>query len=116
MKRVFRPLFGLLLALVLTVTAQSMAVARTSASPTGELVLCTGTGPVTIQVDAEGNPTGPAHICPDCAMSLFQMEFSAPDVVRDTVWTGLSLRPESQTDQLFLSETRATARAPPVVI
>ena len=71
MRRILRPYLGLLLALMLALTGQSMAMARGASSPVGEMELCTGTGPITILVDENGQPTGPAHICPDCALSLF---------------------------------------------
>ncbi|MCV2894386.1 hypothetical protein [Lentibacter sp. XHP0401] len=56
---------------VLVLTGHAMAEARTMTNAAGEMVLCTGTGPITILVDAEGKPTGPPHICPDCALALF---------------------------------------------
>lgn len=64
------PLFALALALLLVLTAQSMAVARGTPGAAGSIVLCTGTGPVTILTDAEGQPLAPAHVCPDCTLSL----------------------------------------------
>ena len=54
---------------VLVLTAQSMAVARGTAMSVGQIVLCTGTGPITVNVDKNGQPVGSAHICPDCALS-----------------------------------------------
>ena len=65
-----RPFAAIALALLLVVTAQSMAVARGMPGAAGSVVLCTGSGPVTILTDAEGQPIGPAHICPDCALAL----------------------------------------------
>jgi hypothetical protein len=70
MSRMHRPLAAIVLALLLVFTAQSMAVARGMAGPAAAVVLCTGTGPVTILTDADGQPVGPAHICPDCTLSL----------------------------------------------
>src|SRR6056297_1935912 len=58
------------LAFVLTFTGQSMALARTAPDPAGQMVLCTGSGPVTVLLDAEGQPTGAVHVCPDCTLSL----------------------------------------------
>lgn len=54
---------------VLALTAQSMAVARGTAMSAGQIVLCTGTGPVVVDVDKDGQPVDPAHICPECAVS-----------------------------------------------
>lgn len=59
-----------MLAVLLALTSVQMAVARGSAAPAGTMVLCVGGGVVTVSVDAEGNPTGPVHLCPDCVMSL----------------------------------------------
>lgn len=73
-----RPLATLLFALCFVLTAQAMAVARGQTSATGEMVICTGAGVVTVAVDADGNPTGPAHICPDCALSLIAAAPAAP--------------------------------------
>lgn len=71
MTRVTRPFAGILLALVLVLTGQSMAMARGAPGPAGEMVICTGQGIVSITVDENGDPVGPPHICPDCALSLF---------------------------------------------
>lgn len=59
------------LALIVAITSQQLAVARgTAMTAAGEVVLCTGQGIVTVAVDDQGNPIGPVHICPDCALSL----------------------------------------------
>jgi hypothetical protein len=60
---------ALLLALMLALTGQSMAVARGAAAATGQMVLCTGSGPVAIYFDAEGKPTSAPHICPDASLT-----------------------------------------------
>ena len=64
------------LALILVLTSGAMAVARGQTMAAGSIVICAGAGPVSIPVDAEGNPTGPAHICPDCALGL--LDAAAP--------------------------------------
>jgi hypothetical protein len=64
-----RSLSGVLLALVLAITSVTMAVARGHAAAAvggTEMVICTGYGLVKVTLDAEGNPTGPVHPCPDC--------------------------------------------------
>ena len=78
MIRRLRPLSAILLALCLVVTAESMALARGQATAAGEIVICTGAGLVTVAVDAEGDPVAPAHICPDCALSLIAAPPGAP--------------------------------------
>ena len=77
------PLTALALALLLVLTAQSMAVARGMPGAAGSIVLCTGTGPVTILTDAEGQPLGPSHVCPDCTLSLIVgLDHPAPEASR----------------------------------
>jgi hypothetical protein len=78
MYRVFRPCFALILTLMLVVTGQSMAVARGASGPVGQMVICTGIGPVVVTIDETGAPTGPLHICPDCALSLL-VAVAVPD-------------------------------------
>ncbi len=65
-----RSLIPLALALVLALTSQSMAVARGASAATGHMVLCTGTGPVAVYTDAQGQPTSAPHICPDSALNV----------------------------------------------
>lgn len=64
------PIIAIFLTLVLAVTGQSMAVARGASAATGQMVLCTGSGPLAIYVDAQGNLTSAPHICPDCALNI----------------------------------------------
>ncbi|EDM72383.1 hypothetical protein RAZWK3B_09036 [Roseobacter sp. AzwK-3b] len=109
-----RTYLAIALAFVLTLTAQSTALARSAPDPAGQMVLCTGTGPVTVLVDAQGQPTGAVHICPECALSLFQVTSSdTPDLLRPTTWT------PAQTIDLHLeifdlARLPARARGPPV--
>lgn len=60
------------LVLLLVLTSQSMAVARGMTGPVGQMVLCTGTGPVSVFVDQNGQPVAPPHYCPDCALDSMQ--------------------------------------------
>lgn len=116
MQQFLRLFTGLILALVLTVTAQSMAVARSADGPAGQMVLCTGAGPVVIRFDAEGNPVGPPHYCPDCALALFDITapVAAPMAVR--VWSDLSLHPVRPMPHLSRVPVARRARGPPVSV
>ncbi|MGC1503033.1 MAG: hypothetical protein WA782_02730 [Sulfitobacter sp.] len=73
-----RSLTSLLLAFLLAVTSQSMAVARGAAAATGQMVICHGSGTMTVYTDAEGAPTMAPHICPECVAGI---AFSAPPTV-----------------------------------
>ena len=75
---ILRPLFGVLLALSVALTAGMVGAARGQAQVAGQMVICSGQGVVTITVDAEGNPTGPVHVCPDCVLSFLAAAEAAP--------------------------------------
>lgn len=69
-----------MLALAVTLSSVTMAVARNQPRPIGEMVLCTGYGMVVVSVDAQGQPVGPMMPCPDCVLSLAGLEGSAATV------------------------------------
>ena len=58
----------ILLALAVMLSSVTMTLARHQARAVGEVVLCTGYGMITIEVDAGGNPVGPMLPCPECTM------------------------------------------------
>ena len=60
----------LVLMLAVFVTGLSLAHARGMPGAAGYAELCLGGTPVMVAVDAEGNPTGEAHVCPEFALSL----------------------------------------------
>ena len=111
--RITRSYLALALAFVLILTGQSMALARTAPGPDGQIVLCTGTGPVAVLVDDQGQPVGPSHICPDCALSLFQaLAETAPEIAAPTSW--LRAHPVEFTLVFHSPAPRpAVARGPP---
>lgn len=73
-----RPFLALCLSLALALTSLSLAVARGQGAASGEIVICTGFGLQTIAVDAQGNPTGPAHVCPDGVAALASLAVLPP--------------------------------------
>jgi len=77
---------GLLVALI-GLTSQTMVVARGHAAAAGEVVLCTGAGIQTIQVDADGNPTQGAHYCPECVLVAW-VDDRTPNL---SEWSGVVL-------------------------
>lgn len=114
MKAVLRKYLGLFLALAVALTAHSAAAAQGSRDASGQMVICTGTGPTVIYVDDNGQPTKPPHYCPDCVMQLLVavadvMTLRAPDAV------SMAERPTAPAlPQHGGSPLRATARAPPL--
>ena len=108
-----RPILALCLCALLALTSQTMAVARGAPTPAGTMLLCTGTGPVTVLVDADGKPTGAVHICPDCALGLFDAVATVtPDAPRTA--TATALNPLDPTLEIVIAARAAfKARAPP---
>jgi len=111
-----RRLLALSLALILAATSLTMAVARGQARVAGEIVICSGLGVTVITVDAQGNPTGPAHICPDMALALLAappaaaLTLTPPDTARRA--PGL---PEPATAR-GADAPRPAARGPPLPV
>lgn len=67
---IWRTLTSALLALTLVLTSHAMATARGAAVATGQMVICTGEGTITVFTDADGAPVAAPHICPDCLASV----------------------------------------------
>ena len=86
MKRISHILSFSLVALIV-LTAQSAAFARTMTDATGQMVICTGTGPMMVYVDEQGELTGAPQICPGYALSLIvALTPSEIDSVSSGVW------------------------------
>ena len=62
------------LILVLVLASQSMAQARLMPAAVGQMVICTTNGAKIIGIDAQGQPTGEDHICPDCVLAFVSLE------------------------------------------
>ena len=116
MTRIARKYLAFVLIAMLAFTSQSMAVARGATGVAGQIVLCTGTGPVAVYVDEDGQPTGPPHICPDFALHFLEA-VAAPDIapvpmattVERAVFAPGAIRAETRT-------IIASARAPPAAV
>lgn len=61
-----RTALAIILSAVIGLASVTMAVARGQAAGVSEVTICSGYGVVSITLDAEGNPVGPVHPCPDC--------------------------------------------------
>lgn len=64
----------ILLCLALVLGGMSMGVVRGQAAAVSQgsstITICSGYGVTTITLDAQGNPVGPVHLCPDCLAGL----------------------------------------------
>lgn len=114
MKPLLRRYLGLFMALAIALTAHGAAAAQGNRDASGQMVICTGTGPVVVYVDDDGQPVQPPHYCPDCVMQLLDavsvpVTLCAPDA------TGVAALPVPVPALTHGRNTlRASARAPPV--
>ena len=75
-----RPLFTLMLALTLAVTSLFMAASRGRVYAGVAVEICSGGGLVTVTLDAQGQPVGPAQLCPDLVLGFFA-DAGLPDTI-----------------------------------
>lgn len=107
-------ILGLILALLIAVTSTSMAVARGQMyDATGAIVLCTGTGPITVLVDHGGQPVEQAPICPDCAFSLLEYVAATDEISLPIPSEFVAYFEFEITNWLGHSLSRARVRGPP---
>jgi hypothetical protein len=113
----FRPLSGLLLALLMAVTSVTMAVARGQDRMGDTVEICGGFGQVFVTLDQNGQPMRPGHPCPDCLTGITALDLPGP--------TAAAARPQSVARVTFaplsiiagsLAVPKATARGPPSLI
>lgn len=114
--RSLRPLIAVVFAVLLFATSQTLAVTRgTMRDATGAMVLCTGTGPITVLIGEDGAPLGPSHICPECAMGVIADVGSAfvlgPFIARVTALDSAPWVSTRRTAQTLTP----SARGPPIV-
>lgn len=106
-------LMALGLCLILALTSLTFGGARGAARPIGQIVLCTGSGLVSVPVDAKGQPTGPSHLCPDCLPTLIVGPPATPDPNRAVTVTRAAWRIAAAPAQTGSAFPAFTARAPP---
>lgn len=109
-------LVALFLAVSVALTSQAVALARGQSAAVGTVVICAGGGFVTLAVDGAGNPTGPAHFCPDAIAALAACGADVPLPVRLDVPVPLTALPPVLLARLRTLPRHARARAPPVPV
>lgn len=113
MKQNMRLFTALMLTVMLATSSLTMALARGQAMAAGEMVLCTGSGPVSIAVDAQGTPTGAVMHCPDC-LAADLMAVAPCDGVSALRSAALSVRfPIRESADVDLARAGHLARGPP---
>jgi hypothetical protein len=109
----FRISLAALAAVALILTGSVAMQMRAAPGPAGQIIICTGQGPVSIQVGPDGQPTGAVHICPECMLhglnAVLAETFQAPRPVVITAVVTETLQAVSGT----LARPVPQARAPP---
>jgi len=105
------------LVLVLVTGSVTMASARHQARAVGETVICTGYGLATIALDADGNPTGPVILCPDCMPALAALtETPPPGAQRPTRLTPMRFASIEAPSPTLPAPSHFLSRAPPAAV
>jgi hypothetical protein len=110
-----RSYLTLFLVLAVTLTAHSAGAMRGMRDATGQIVICSGAGPVVIYVDADGQPARAPGNCPDC-ITLSMEALVAPELVQLYMRRpqGRAQRPAQVRIQSRMT-FQACARSPPFV-
>lgn len=113
MRALFNRYAGAALILLVVLTGQGLAVARGAPGPTGQVELCTGSGPVMVDLDETDAPVGPPHLCPDYALSLILL-VAGPEMTAVRVETPRRLHAvRADLQNPVRPQPRMVARAPP---
>lgn len=111
-----RNLATLGLCLSMALTSITLAVARGATEPVGEMVLCTGDDIRTVPVDAQGQPTGWPHVCPDCLLAVYAEAPHDPlPAARPACATARHPFADAQ-HPIPLAQPAMVARAPPLPV
>ena len=106
---------AILLVAVLVLTGHSMAIARGMQNSAGLMELCIGDSAVMVAVDAEGNPTGHSHICPEFSLSLMDAVAPVPALAVPLEVRGQKIADTNEVIVRVVRPVNASARGPPDV-
>ena len=111
--RLYRPVLGFALALMLAISSLGMAVARGQAAAGSDLVICSGAGFETVTLDAKGKAIGPAHPCPYCLAGHVLAILPDAMILPAPAPTSDAHSPALSNDVTALAPPAALARGPP---
>ncbi|MEX0307924.1 MAG: hypothetical protein AB3N12_11125 [Ruegeria sp.] len=114
MTRFFRSLLPFALSLLVILTGLGVAESRGIDRAVGQMVLCTGTGPVVVYMDEDGQPTRAPHYCPDYALSLLGAVHQAQTDVPPAPPRMQSVLLRRSESQISAPLPQRPARAPPL--
>jgi len=115
MKPLVNKALPFVLSLLVILTGQGVAASRGMDRAVGHMVLCTGSGPVVVYMDAEGQPTRAPHFCPDYALTLLgALAVAAPELPRAPE-PDFPVPARAKTNLIALPVPNRPARAPPAL-
>ncbi|WP_284163503.1 hypothetical protein [Frigidibacter sp. SD6-1] len=112
-----RTFAALALSLLIALTGAGIAASRGLADGSGQvLVFCSAGGLVQIELDADGNPTGRSHLCPDLAAhALAALDLAVAGLPAPQALAQRPSFPGPHPAALLPLPAAFRARAPPVV-
>ncbi|WP_254437997.1 hypothetical protein [Ruegeria arenilitoris] len=113
MKAALNRFLPIALSLLVFLTGQGVAASRGMDRAVGQMVLCTGSGPAVVYMDAEGQPTHPPHFCPDYALTLLGAIAVASPGLPEAPETGRPAPLRKVENLIALPVPNRPARAPP---
>ena len=114
--RALRPFAGLLLALIVAIASVGLAVARGQPRMVDWVEICGGDG-TEVAVDAQGQPVGMIHLCPDCIapFSFATLALPAP-MPLPPMASGRAAPPAALLSVALRPVPGKAARGPPVLV
>ncbi len=107
---------ALCLTVLLSLTSVTAAVARGQMAGATEMVVCAGGAPVTVTIDATGQPVARAHHCPVCTAASAAVAGAVAPVTLRPVTRSEAVPPKMVPRLAGGVALVAVARGPPVTV
>lgn len=115
MRRLLNRFATIALCLVMILTAQATGMVRAQPGAQGYAVICTGSGPVMVELDSKGEPVS-RHYCPDGALALLAAVATPMALLERPVGAVRILTIPEGVHLAALRPQPAQARGPPVPV
>lgn len=111
-----RATLHMLLTVTMLVTSIGAASARGAAPAVDHVVICGGQGVSVLYLDAEGEPTHPPHLCPDCILHLVAPLPGGAALAPMRVAPVAAVLPVGTSQDVQPHLSPITSRGPPIVL
>ncbi|MEK0164157.1 DUF2946 family protein [Phaeobacter sp. JH20_36] len=106
----------LALALIALMAVTGVSAQAGMRDATGQMVICTGTGPVMVYIDSDGQPVSPPMDCPECLTFTADLALSLPLPAQSTLPRQLTRDLGESAAILPMVRLAAWARGPPELV